>query len=1081
MAVSALWGGGFVSTAAAYEIPLSYDPAPSNNSYRLTITVGVGGALPQTYLFDTGSSAFNADFNFTAGSAPASFTPVTSSPSPFYFTYGDAGATHGFYETAIGVNEISFYRDVNSPAVTTITTPGSGFLMGDIEYPVIITYDSDNNPIYTPTSETAGDAKGLAGTFGAANATTDRYGNVLFGGILGQATTSGYVIAANCHSEGAGCNPHVILDLTPAIRAQFDSVFQWSTTGSPFPVSGANSAGLYSITLNYTVIGSGNTGTYPYSAATLLDSGTNTYNLYLNSSVSSAALNALATLVVSDPQTDAVLKTVESQSSGPDIVNVSIGGTTDRTILGIGFFMGNSVVYDLANNLTGITSFFVTDTSVETTRVSPVTIGATTGNNGQLGMAGVISGAGDVVVTAGGQAKLSAANTYSGSTRIDADGWLALVGPGSIAQSSGVEANGVFDISGTGIVPGIVGLTTTGASITSLSGTGTVRLGGQTLMLTDASGTFSGSIADGGYAGGTGGGLIIAGGTETLAGASTYTGGTAVAAGATLVLSGSIQGDVVNDGIVQNTGSIAGSVLNTGWLANNGSIGSSVLNDGLLTGNGTIGGGLVVSSGGVVAPGNSIGTLTVAGNVVFQPGSTYRVELGPNGTSDRIEAAGTINVQGGTLALKAPEGTVLGLATFTFFTATGGVTGQFATISDDFATQYPFLSFTTRYGADGLTVQSLRSGVPFTAAAQNASQAAVAGALDTLPLDSPFMDAVVSLNDSSAPAAFTALSGGIYPSVETVLQAQSIYLRDAVTGRLRQAAGAATGEVSSPKTAALLPGLLPTIWTQAYGGWGDGEGSNGVSDVSRSIAGFTAGIDSPIGESARIGIAGGYSQSQFDSATLGSSGDSANYDIALYGSAQFGALGLRLGASYTWHDVSVNRTVAIPGYADALTSSYDADTTQLFADVGYGIATPYADFEPFAAIAYVNLHTDAMSESGGAAALQSGADTQENTFTTLGLRAAKTFAIKGGILTASASLGWQYAFGDTTPVSTLSFESGGAAFQQSGTPIARNAAIVRLGVDIATNPNVTFGFHYAGQLADASQDNAISGRLAIRF
>ncbi len=67
----------------------------------------------------------------------------------------------------------------------------------------------------------------------------------------------------------------------------------------------------------------------------------------------------------------------------------------------------------------------------------------------------------------------------------------------------------------------------------------------------------------------------------------------------------------------------------------------------------------------------------------------------------------------------------------------------------------------------------------------------------------------------------------------------------------------------------------------------------------------------------------------------------------------------------------------------------------------YGITTPYADLEPFAGVAYVSLHTDAMSETGGAAALQSGSSTQDNTFTTLGLRAAKGFAVNGGTLTAS--------------------------------------------------------------------------------
>ncbi len=91
-------------------------------------------------------------------------------------------------------------------------------------------------------------------------------------------------------------------------------------------------------------------------------------------------------------------------------------------------------------------------------------------------------------------------------------------------------------------------------------------------MLTNASGTFSGTIADGGYDGGSGGALVIAGGTETLSGTNTYTGGTAIAQGATLVVAGSIQG----------------AVLNAGWLVDKRLHRRTVISSGLVSGNGFI-------------------------------------------------------------------------------------------------------------------------------------------------------------------------------------------------------------------------------------------------------------------------------------------------------------------------------------------------------------------------------------------------------------------------------------------------------------------------------------------------------------
>ena len=49
---------------------------------------------------------------------------------------------------------------------------------------------------------------------------------------------------------------------------------------------------------------------------------------------------------------------------------------------------------------------------------------------------------------------------------------------------------------------------------------------------------------------------------------------------------------------------------------------------------------LTANSGGIIAPGNSIGT-TNTGNVTFNAGSIYQVEVASNGTSDLIKATGT--------------------------------------------------------------------------------------------------------------------------------------------------------------------------------------------------------------------------------------------------------------------------------------------------------------------------------------------------------------------------------------------------------------------------------------------------------
>lgn len=70
---------------------------------------------------------------------------------------------------------------------------------------------------------------------------------------------------------------------------------------------------------------------------------------------------------------------------------------------------------------------------------------------------------------------------------------------------------------------------------------------------------------------------------------------------------------------------------------------------GTLGGNGRIGG-LLARSGGTVAAGNSIGTLEVAGDLRFESGSTYAVELSES-ASDRIVASGKASIAGGNVTL----------------------------------------------------------------------------------------------------------------------------------------------------------------------------------------------------------------------------------------------------------------------------------------------------------------------------------------------------------------------------------------------------------------------------------------------
>ncbi|HME20327.1 MAG TPA: PEP-CTERM sorting domain-containing protein [Acetobacteraceae bacterium] len=151
---------------------------------------------------------------------------------------------------------------------------------------------------------------------------------------------------------------------------------------------------------------------------------------------------------------------------------------------------------------------------------------------------GVFSGSGNIDVGntgSGGSVTFNAKNTYTGSTTVESGANLKLGTKGTIATSSTLADNGTFDISGAG----------GNVTIKDLSGSGTVTLGGNTLILSAAGSMFAGGISGKG-------GLTVSGGTETLLGDNIYTGATTINTGATLSITGT--GSIASSSKVTDNG-----------------------------------------------------------------------------------------------------------------------------------------------------------------------------------------------------------------------------------------------------------------------------------------------------------------------------------------------------------------------------------------------------------------------------------------------------------------------------------------------------------------------------------------------
>ncbi|MBR1274964.1 autotransporter domain-containing protein [Bradyrhizobium sp. AUGA SZCCT0283] len=538
--------------------------------------------------------------------------------------------------------------------------------------------------------------------------------------------------------------------------------------------------------------------------------------------------------------------------------------------------------------------------------------------------------------------------------------------------------------------------------------------------------------------------------------------------------------------------------VDAGLLAVNGSLANSavtVASGATLAGTGTVGT-TTLNAGGTLSPGNGgIGTLSVQGNLAMPAGSHFAVDIDGSGASDRVAVSGAANITGATLDVSA-QGARTGR--YTIATTTGGLAGTFGSVTTTGFVS-AFVGITDAYDANNAYLDVLRLR-DFADAGLTRNQKAAAQGVQSLSggnslfAGNPLYDAVLALTtDVAARNAFDQVSGETRASVKTTLIEDSRFVRDAATNRIRAAFGT-VGASHAPAMAyaSLDPGTGASpaapattehfaLWAQGFGSWGHTNSDGNAARLNRSTGGFLVGGDAPVFDTWRLGMMAGYSRTSFNVNERASSGASDNYHLGLYAGTQWGDLGLRTGAAYTWHDISTARSVAFAGFSDSLKADYRAGTAQLFGELGYGIRAGGFGFEPFANLAHVNLDTNGFAETGGAAALRSAGASTGVTFTTLGLRASTDFMLGNSMdLSARSMLGWRRAFGDTTPLSHFAL-AGGSPFTVAGVPIARDALLLDAGLDVAIAKNTTLGISYGGQFGNHAADQSIKGNLAVRF
>ncbi|MCE9609620.1 MAG: autotransporter domain-containing protein [Chthoniobacter sp.] len=1121
-------GGSIGSTFTSAQILVTSDVTPTPGAIKVNIfgVPGQGSRTAGTYTLlkagagstlDTGTSysignIFNAG-NFTVGALTITpteiqigITPVTPLAKAFWL--GGLSGNPNDWAASNGATASNWASDNTGtptpliPGATTdvffsaagATDPGNMTLGDDMSIASLTV----NDPTAPETRALLLDASG--------------------GNTLTLAGAGG--IKINSGSGSVTLNPELILGSSQTWTNDSANLF---TVGGKV-TNGAN---------DLTVAGSGDTtisGVLGAGSGSLTKTGTGTLKLSGSNTYTGGTRLSSGTLFT-DTDTALGTGTLIIASTGSP---VTLGSNTNNTALTnpISVQSDFSVIAP-----SGGTHNFLLNGPIDLNGGTRVITGLT--HQGQIHFGGVISNGGVTFTTASLPAPVNGDNsyvafildgasshTYTGLTTVEKNAFLVLQSAGEkirgniLIQDQGVVdylgfSNQISDKSSVTVnSPGSVilgGLDFAGFELRNFSDTigvlngnaaGTVGLGSATLTV--GAGNFSGVIRDGTIGltdqndpgGGVGGQLVKnTTGTLILSGANTFTGNTSVNNG-TLVLNGSVQ----SPNLLVN---FAGSLMGTGTAFHN------------------------VRNAGIFAPGASgPGTFHIRGNYLQTGAGTMVIEIAGAGSGqhDRVEVGGSATLDGSLRLVKVGGARLKAGDKVTFLTATGGVTGQFATVDNELASTDSLFKTEVIYETNSVSVAATQGSFRDFASEHllTPNQRTVGSMLDKVIASGRQKKLIAFLNNETLaqlPGDFDRIAPDEIQALYTIgtsqanVQAANLQhrLEDVRAGRLGFSADGLS--VTAPSTPAFLadqtlnpgatgdPGPLgltaKEIRAPAAAGepaaapdprfgvfiTGTGEFTS-VGDTRRAggydlaTGGFTLGADYRLNEHFTVGVSTGYARTGSD----GFGGSRVTVDgakLGVYGTYFTGEgfyADAALQGGFNSYDT---RRSALQGTARGSTTG--GEFTGLIA-TGFDFTSDALRIGPIASFQYTHIGFGGYAENGSLAPLRYGSQSATSMRSALGMKAA--YEIRRGTLVIRPEMraAWQHEFGDIHYAIDSALASGGPGFTVQGAEIGRESLLFSAGVALLWNERTATYLYYDGELARSNySSNNVSAGVRMSF
>lgn len=617
-----------------------------------------------------------------------------------------------------------------------------------------------------------------------------------------------------------------------------------------------------------------------------------------------------------------------------------------------------------------------------------------TGSHAIWSFGGTISGTGGLTVGGTGVVALAGTNTYGGGTTVLAGAALQVDGDAALGNATAgvtlgdASAAGTLDLVNTAAV-------SSGRAITLAAGGGVINT-------TTSTWTFTAPV--------TGAGGLTAGGTGTLIldGVNTYSGITKVIGG-TLVI-----GDAASTGA-----SLSGDVTVSG---------------GTLSGHGSILGSLTNTSG-IVAPGGSIGTLTV-GSYTQSSSGTLTIEVSPTGAS-QLKSTGPVSLDG-KLNLVFDPG-FYNSKTYQIVAAPS-ITGTFATVSGSLGVGF---SQTLSYGATAVSLLLTQ--------------------LTVLPEN---------------PTVYTALTSSAIEDAQRAIGVLRSRLTDsrtsAMVDRLRISGNIERRDSNAPGASAY------GSWVRGFGGFGTVSASSSAPGYDVKGGGFLAGVDFPVDSGAgAVGVAFGYTLTGVDE--HGDASGSVNTPrLGIYGGYWFG--GLALDGSLDFGLPSFKGTRPIAGLGASSKGNFEGTEISGAIEGGLPMRIGPVAVTPALGFDYSFLDEKAFSESGTAFDINGHSQRVQSLRPFVSVTAAARFDV-GNRTAVEPELRVVYAYETLSNARHLVYQAPSNAidFLSDGVRPGRGIIGIEAGLTVETSRAMAFSLTAGVEHSGNVTDTTVNASFRYRF